>query len=85
MVKSSKEFEYVMCEVLKRVRDNKGNFSDLSEKYIEDEIGEALAECADEKLVSGYTYKRDNNEPVFDYSNPKITYSGLKFLDDHVV
>ena len=83
MVKSAKEFEFVMCEVLKRIRDADGDFIDLSEKYPNDEIGEALAECVDEKLVSGYTYKRDNlNEPVFDYVKPKITYKGLKFLEE---
>ena len=83
MVKTAREFEIVMHEVLTRIRDKNITFIDLAMKYPEDEIAEALVECIDEKLVSGYTYRRDgHNEPVFDYVNPKLTYKGLKFLDE---
>lgn len=83
MIKSLEEFETVMCEILKGVKDKNGNFSDIGQ-YPDDETGEALAECIDEKLISGYTYRREGNEPVFDFMNPRITYSGLKFLDAHL-
>lgn len=82
MFKSTKEFDAVMREILKSIIDEKTDLKDIFDKYGDQDAGDALVECIDRGLIKGYNYQTViSGKHVFNASTPRITYSGLSFLE----
>lgn len=81
MFKSTIEFNSAIKEILTTVRDGKDINSDDSTIEQED-FWEAVVECIDRRYIIGVTYNRlASGAPVFQSKRPRITYSGLAFIE----
>lgn len=81
MFKSTKEFDKAVREILVAIRDGK-NLQEVITQNGSDNYYEALARCCDMRYIVGIKYERTlDNAPHFDLQNPKITYSGLQFIE----
>ena len=81
MFKSTKEFDSAVKVIVETV---------LSEKKLdpkvtsigEDDYWEALAEAIHRGYVNGISYNRTaDGKPHFQLINPRVTYSGLSFIE----
>ena len=82
LFKSSSEFEAAMLIMLKEIIDEKYENNDFTEKFGDENAGDALAECIDRGYLTGLSYQKNNNsKTIFHGSNPRITFQGLKFIE----
>lgn len=81
MFNTKREFEIAMLSILTEIKKGNCNFNKISKPFDCDAFNEALVQCIEDKLVTGYTYTREQNDPQFNCINPRITYEGLKFIE----
>lgn len=80
MFKSTKEFDKAVREILVAVRDGKNLQEVIAQN--DSDYPEALVRCCDMGYTVGIKYQRTlDNTAHFDLKNPKITYSGLQFIE----
>lgn len=80
MFKSVRDFESAMVNTLVLLRDE----NDLSQFTNDTNFSDSLAECVKLGYITEIEYfKNANNDFIFDFSNPRITLSGLEFIENH--
>lgn len=81
MFKSTKEFDEAVKDILVHIRDGK-DVRPLHQKYGEDNFNQAYERCYSEGLLDGLTAGRTNDGVMHYDGQPKISYAGLRFIEN---
>ena len=81
MIKTAKEFEQAMYNLLKNIQSNKILYGELDFEIEELDYNDVLEEITSCHLVKGLTIQSANSENVKMLAKiPRVSYSGLKFM-----
>jgi hypothetical protein len=80
--KSTKEFEAAVYEILIKIRDG-SDYMRYQGKYGQGKFGDALEHAINRGYIRGVTAQRTAAGNLNIDGNPRLTYNGLSFIEDH--
>lgn len=87
MFRNTHDFEKAMCIVLEVFNSDHPSFNDpkLTSNYDKLEIGDAIATCINAGYIEGLTADKNalGTYIINTVGNPRVTLSGLKFMEKH--
>lgn len=81
MFKSTKEYNEAILEVLTSIRDN-NTFPNPNNKFDEYSLGDVINLCNNRDYIDGINVDKNITGYYVCYGTPRLTYSGLKFIED---
>jgi hypothetical protein len=83
MFKSKEELKSLMYDILNTL-NNDSNVDNLVSKFKskDKDFNTALEECINRNLILGITRRCNQNSVMLSADNPRLSYEGLKFIED---